>query len=90
MPNFKFESNVKTEMARDATNQYVPKYDWEAMPKAGQGSEFNRENREIAKRKKHGYMPKKISPDDMPWIVTVKGSDKDKTKDKQFRAIFFF
>ena len=69
-------------MARDATNQYVPRQDWEAQPKSGQGSEFNKEAKELARRRKFGYMPKKISPDDMPWILSLKRNENENNKEK--------
>jgi hypothetical protein len=52
----------KAEMTRDTTN--LPTYqrpEWEVMPKTGQGSEYNRDNKELARRRKFGYMPKKTS-----------------------------
>ena len=71
-------------MARDTTNlPHYQKPEWETMPKAGAGSEYNRDNKELARRRKFGYMPKKVSPEDLPWVLTQKGNEKDKSKDRQ-------
>lgn len=74
----------KPEMSRDTSNIPSTKPEWETMPKSGQGSEFNRENKELHRRRKFGYMPKKIQANDLPWIITNKGNEKEKTKDKQY------
>ncbi|KAF2895599.1 hypothetical protein ILUMI_10576, partial [Ignelater luminosus] len=41
----------------------------EEQPKFGAGSEFGREAREEARRKKLGIIQKKYKPDDQPWIL---------------------
>lgn len=64
-------------MARDMTNQLNQRPDWETMPKKGEGSEFGREAKEIAKRRRFGgHAPKKINPEDQPWVLSNKGGDK--------------
>jgi hypothetical protein len=70
-------------MVRDTSNQQTQRTDWESGPKTGEGSEFNKESRELHRRKKLGFMPRKTSVEDLPWILTCKGSDKEKSKDKQ-------
>lgn len=45
----------------------------EEMPKFGAGSEFGRDAREEARRKKFGYASKKNDPEDQPWIMRVNG-----------------
>jgi hypothetical protein len=83
-----FTKDTKGELAREGVI-YQPRPEWESLPKVGTGSEFNRENREIARRKKFGFQPKKQVIDDLPWILTVKPGDEKKGeagKDKQFRA----
>ena len=69
-------------MTRDTTN--VPQHqrpEWETMPKTGAGSEYNRDNKELARRRKFGFMPKKVCIEDLPWILTNKnGNEKEKEK----------
>ena len=39
----------------------------------GAGSEFGREQREEARRKKYGINVKKYRPEDQPWLLSVAG-----------------
>jgi transcription initiation factor TFIIF subunit alpha len=76
-------------MIRDTSTLPVYRTDWEQQQqqqaKAGEGSEFNKEARELHRRRKMGFMPRKtVSMDDLPWILTCKGNEKEKTKDRQF------
>ena len=43
------------------------------MPKFGAGSEFGREQKEEARRKKYGIMVKRYNPDDQPWLMKLGG-----------------
>lgn len=43
------------------------------QPKFGAGSEFGREEREEARRKKYGYSRKKYDPDLQPWLMRIGG-----------------
>ena len=45
----------------------------EEMPKYGAGSEYGREEREEARRKKYGYNRKQYDPDMQPWLMRVGG-----------------
>lgn len=45
----------------------------EDMPKFGAGSEFGRDAREEARKKKYGVISKKYNPDDQPWHLRVGG-----------------
>ncbi|VVD00910.1 unnamed protein product [Leptidea sinapis] len=45
----------------------------EDMPKFGAGSEYGRDLREEARRKKFGIMTRKYKPEDQPWILKVGG-----------------
>merc|ERR1719412_2984741 len=54
----------------------------EEMPKFGAGSEYGREEREEARRKKYGYASKKYDPDMQPWLMRVGG----KKDGKHFRG----
>ncbi|CAG9766082.1 unnamed protein product [Ceutorhynchus assimilis] len=52
----------------------------EEQPKFGAGSEFGREAKEEARRKKLGIIAKKYRPDDQPWILKCYGSTVKKFK----------
>ena len=54
----------------------------EENPKFGAGSEFGREQREEARRRRFGGRRKQYSPDDQPWLMRV-GSKKE---GKQYRG----
>ena len=54
----------------------------EENPKFGAGSEFGREQREEARRRRLGGRRKQFSPDDQPWLMRV-GSKKE---GKQYRG----
>lgn len=47
----------------------------EDMPKFGAGSEYGRERREEARRKKYGIISKKYNPEDQPWLLKVGGKN---------------
>ena len=59
------ENNQKTKAGQE-----------EEQPKFGAGSEFGREQKEEARRKKFGFVSKKYNPDAQPWLMRV-GSKKD-------------
>ena len=50
----------------------------EDMPTSGAGSEFGRERREEARRKKFGIISKKYKPEDQPWLLRVAGKQEKK------------
>jgi len=52
----------------------------EDQPKYGAGSEFGREAREEARRKKLGIIQRKYKPDDQPWILKSSSSTVKKFK----------
>lgn len=54
----------------------------EEMPKFGAGSEYNRDMREEARRKKFGITMKKYRPEAQPWLLKVDGKN-----GKKFRGI---
>lgn len=62
-------------MVRDVMPQ-TQKQEWEQLPKAGTGSEYGREAKELYRRKKFGFMAKKKNVQDMPWILSNKANDK--------------
>lgn len=45
----------------------------EEMPKFGAGSEYGRDQRLEARRKKRGYLQKKVKDEDLPWILKTGG-----------------
>ncbi|XP_014681393.1 PREDICTED: general transcription factor IIF subunit 1-like isoform X2 [Priapulus caudatus] len=47
----------------------------EDMPKYGAGSEFGREQREEARRKKYGIVTKKYDPEAQPWLLREGGKN---------------
>ncbi|CAG9861056.1 unnamed protein product [Phyllotreta striolata] len=58
----------------------------EEMPKYGAGSEFGREAKEEARRKKLGIIARKYKPEDQPWILKSYGSTVKKFKDGAIEA----
>ncbi|KAH8414198.1 hypothetical protein KR215_000208, partial [Drosophila sulfurigaster] len=52
----------------------------EEQPKFGAGSEYNRDQREEARRKKFGIIARKYRPDAQPWILKVGGKTGKKFK----------
>ena len=48
-------------------------YDIETVPKFGAGSEFGREQREEARKKKFGVRIRKYNSDDQPWLLRLGG-----------------
>ncbi|XP_076042736.1 transcription factor IIFalpha isoform X2 [Oratosquilla oratoria] len=77
--DFKSWSHVKMEREN---NMKEFKTQDDEMPKFGAGSEFGREQREEARRKKYGINIKKYRPDDQPWLMQVGGRT-----GKKFRGI---
>ncbi|XP_014261830.1 general transcription factor IIF subunit 1 [Cimex lectularius] len=52
----------------------------EEQPKFGAGSEYGREAREEARRKKYGIITRRYKPEDQPWILKVGGKSGKKFK----------
>jgi len=78
----KFNSSLAVDVAKWSqvrmvreNNQKV-KNPEEEQPKFGAGSEFGREQKEEARRKKWGMVSKKYDPDAQPWLMRV-GSKKE-------------
>jgi hypothetical protein len=76
----------KAEMAREA-NQFSVKQEWETLPKTGAGSEFNRDNKELSRRKKFGWATKTQSADDLPWLLTFKDENSKERQYGEFRIL---
>lgn len=78
--NVNFESWGQVKMERENNLKDFKGCIDEDMPKYGAGSEFGREAREEARRKKYGIMSKKYNPDDQPWILKYGGKAGKKFK----------
>jgi len=56
--------------------EYKTAHNLETMPKYGAGSEYGREQKEEARRKKFGIHIKKYDPENQPWLMKIgKGKD---------------
>lgn len=69
-------------MARENNRRDVPMQE-EEMPKFGAGSEFGREQREEARRRRYGIAARKYNPDAQPWLMRI-GSKKE---GKQYKGV---
>lgn len=74
----KFNANMKVDVGKwtqvrmvRENNRKDPTAFGEQMPKFGAGSEFGREQREEARRRRFGAGPKKYDPDMQPWLMRV-------------------
>ncbi|XP_069991068.1 general transcription factor IIF subunit 1 isoform X1 [Penaeus vannamei] len=74
-----FKTWNHTKMERENNMKEFKSLDDE-MPKYGAGSEFGRDQREEARRKKYGIHMKKYRPEDQPWILHVGGKNGKKYK----------
>ncbi|VDH89963.1 general transcription factor IIF subunit 1-like [Mytilus galloprovincialis] len=64
--------------------EYKTANDIGQMPKFGAGSEFGREQKEIARKKKYGIMMKNYNPSDQPWLLKI-GKNKETKRYKGVR-----
>lgn len=55
--------------------EFKSAYDLDTMPKFGAGSEFGREQKEEARKKKYGIKIKKYNSQEQPWLLKL-GSGK--------------
>lgn len=51
--------------------EYKTANDLDTMPKFGAGSEYGRDLKEEARRKKYGIIMKKYNPEDQPWLLRL-------------------
>ncbi|OXA65162.1 general transcription factor IIF subunit 1 [Folsomia candida] len=58
----------------------------EEMPKFGAGSEYGREAREEARRRKYGLNRKKYNPDDQPWLLKL-GAGDNKATTRKYKGV---
>ncbi|CAH1773447.1 unnamed protein product [Owenia fusiformis] len=81
--DFTKTSNVKLERQNNF-REFKQANDMEAMPKFGAGSEYGREQKDEARRRKYGIIRKKYNPDAQPWLLK-NGSGKTAKKYKGSR-----
>ncbi|KAG0724333.1 General transcription factor IIF subunit 1 [Chionoecetes opilio] len=74
-----FKTWAHTKMERENNMKEFKGLD-EDMPRYGAGSEFGREQREEARRKKYGINIRKYKPDDQPWLLSAAGKNGKKFK----------
>ncbi|XP_029170883.1 general transcription factor IIF subunit 1 [Nylanderia fulva] len=77
--NVDFSKWTQVKMERE-NNMKEYKSIEEEMPKFGAGSEFGRDAREEARRKKYGITSRKYKPEDQPWILKSGGKTGKKFK----------
>ncbi|XP_053395562.1 general transcription factor IIF subunit 1-like [Mercenaria mercenaria] len=75
-------TNTTVRMERENNlREYKTAHNLDMMPKFGAGSEYGREQKEEARRKKFGINIKKYNPDAQPWLMKVgKGKDAKRFK----------
>lgn len=77
--NVDFSKWTQVKMERE-NNMKEYKSIEEEIPKFGAGSEFGRDAREEARRKKYGITSRKYKPEDQPWILKSGGKTGKKFK----------
>ena len=65
-------------MVRENNKRAQAQYQEEEMPKFGAGSEFGREEKEAARRKKYGK-PKVYDPEAQPWLMRIGNKKEGRT-----------
>ena len=59
--------------------EYKTAHGVDLQPKFGAGSEFGREAKDEARRKKYGIIKKRYNPNNQPWLMKV-GKNKDASR----------
>ncbi|KAK7588079.1 hypothetical protein V9T40_005324 [Parthenolecanium corni] len=84
----RFNSNLNVDFGQwnqvkmERENNKAEKHVTEEMPKYGAGSEYRREEKEEARRKRLGFSSRSYNPDDQPWILKCGGKN-----GKKFRGV---
>lgn len=84
----RFNSNLNVDFTKwsqvkmERENNKLEKHITEELPKYGAGSEYRREEKEEARKKRLGYAARNYNPDDQPWILKCGGKN-----GKKFRGI---
>lgn len=83
--NVDFTNSGQTKLERENNfKEFKSAYDLETMPKFGAGSEYGREQKEEARKKKFGIKIRKYNPHDQPWLLKL-GSGKQSRRFKGVR-----
>lgn len=83
--NVDFTNCGQTKLERENNfKEFKSAYDLETMPKFGAGSEYGREQKEEARKKKFGIKIRKYNPHDQPWLLKL-GSGKQARRFKGIR-----
>ncbi|XP_066929749.1 general transcription factor IIF subunit 1-like [Clytia hemisphaerica] len=69
----KLDQVKEANMVRKTKKQVYVEDDTVAMPTTGAGSVYNYERKEEARRKRRGYITRKISPEDLPYALRLNG-----------------
>lgn len=65
-------SEEQVSMSRENNlKEFKTAYNIDSMPTTGEGSEFGREARDEARRRKYGYIRKKYNPEAQPWQMQI-------------------
>jgi Transcription initiation factor IIF, alpha subunit (TFIIF-alpha) len=70
MKKFFLQAKIERE---NNLKEFKSAYDIDAMPKFGAGSEYGRDQREEARKKKFGVRIRKYNSDDQPWLLRLGG-----------------
>ncbi|KAF6040272.1 GTF2F1 [Bugula neritina] len=80
-----FDKSGLVSLARENNlKEYRSAYNIDSMPTTGAGSEFGREAKEEARRRKFGYIRKKYNSEAQPWLMQL-GAEKTSKKFKGTR-----
>jgi len=78
--NIDFSKWSQVRMVRENNMKTFSHSNFEEMPKTGAGSEFGREEKEEARKKKFGYTSRKYNPEAQPWLMRIGGKTGRKYK----------
>lgn len=78
--NMDFSKWSQVRMVRENNMKTFSHHNQEEMPKHGAGSEFGREEKEEARKKKFGYVSRKYNPEAQPWLMRIGGKNGRKYK----------
>lgn len=78
--NVDFTQWTQARLVRENNEKILKNYMQDDMPKFGEGSQFGKDMKEEARRKKLGINMKKYNPDAQPWLMRVGGKGGRKYK----------
>lgn len=87
--NIDFSQWRTVKMERENNQREFKMTEDDDIPKFGAGSEYNRDQKEEARRKKFGIIAKKYNPEAQPWLLKVGqiGAATGSKTGKKFRGI---